>query len=242
MRCVFPFERLVDLESHPTLVRHTATSSLVGQFAFGAAPAHPFLAAILRALRRASLDEGWARVPTAPAGDEDDTKTVLYTTGPALVTRAFFDGGFGAQVGLMYAPTARGPADPLGWGRFGGYGAHLHAGTWKVAAETNAPRLLARAANHTHEGRHRQAAALLLRAMIHHNGSLDEEAVDGALGAFVRSYVAIGRRAEAVLRLAREWLQAKSLTITPPHLHIPMCHPSPPRRSSQLHPPPPTHL
>ena len=37
-------------------------------------------------------------VPAPAEGDEDDEKTVLYTTGPALVTRAFVEGGFAAQV------------------------------------------------------------------------------------------------------------------------------------------------
>ena len=34
------------------------------------------------------------QVPTPVDGDEDDDKTVHYTTGPALVTRAYVEGGF----------------------------------------------------------------------------------------------------------------------------------------------------
>ena len=36
-------------------------------------------------------------MPPPAEGDEDDDKTVHYTTGPALVTRAFYEGGFGAM-------------------------------------------------------------------------------------------------------------------------------------------------
>jgi mannosyltransferase OCH1-like enzyme len=63
---IFPFERLVDPRVHSTLVEHTGFGGLVGQYAFGATPGHPFLRAILRCVWRASREPEWARVPARP--------------------------------------------------------------------------------------------------------------------------------------------------------------------------------
>jgi hypothetical protein len=102
-RAVFPFERLVEGTAHASLRTSTSSSTLVGQYAFGACAGHPFLLAILRSVAKAHTDPAWARVPVAPPDGDD--KTVLYTTGPALVTRAFFEGGFASQVTPPPPPT-----------------------------------------------------------------------------------------------------------------------------------------
>ena len=174
---IFPFERLVDPRVHSTLVEHTGFGGLVGQYAFGATPGHPFLRAILRCIRRASREPGWARVPARPDGDDDDDKTVHYTTGPALVTRAYIEGGFLDSVRLLYS-TMLGPSDPSGWGAFGPYGVHLHAGTWKATKELNHTRLLARALAHAQAGRHEQAAGVLKRVALHSSGKLEPATID----------------------------------------------------------------
>ena len=168
-RCVFPFERLVDPAIHPTLIDRVGTSAMVGQYAFGATPRHPFLRAILRYVRHAALYPDWVQVPRPPPGDEDDTKTVHYTTGPAIVTRAFAEGGFLHRVLLLYA-SSLGPSDPAGWGGVGAYGWHLHAGSWKANTELDRARLLARASNHTSHGRHEAAARVLKRLLLHGGG------------------------------------------------------------------------
>ena len=103
-RAVFPFERLVEGTAHASLRASTSSSTLVGQYAFGACAGHPFLLAILRSVAKAHTEPAWARVPTPPPDGDD--KTVLYTTGPALVTRAFFEGGFASQVTLPPLPLA----------------------------------------------------------------------------------------------------------------------------------------
>ena len=77
-------ERLLDLFQRLFMLLPLA--SLVGQYAFGACPGHPFLLAVLRAVATAHAHPGWAHVPATPPGGDD--RTVLYTTGPALVTRA----------------------------------------------------------------------------------------------------------------------------------------------------------
>jgi len=78
--------RTVSSAAHAPLLAATASSALVGQYAFGACPGHPFLLAVLRAVATAHAHPGWAHVPATPPGGDD--RTVLYTTGPALVTRA----------------------------------------------------------------------------------------------------------------------------------------------------------
>ena len=84
------------------------------------------------------MDPSWARVPAPPAPPEAaddatiDDKTVLYTTGPALVTRAFFEGGFASEVTLLYA-SPLGADDARGWGQLGEIGSHMHAGTRRYA-------------------------------------------------------------------------------------------------------------
>ena len=63
----FPFERLADPRAHPTLVDRLGFGGLVGQYAFAASPAHPFLKRILGDLRRAAAEPSWAQVPLPPA-------------------------------------------------------------------------------------------------------------------------------------------------------------------------------
>jgi hypothetical protein len=73
--------------------------------------------------------------PAPPEAADDatiDDKTVLYTTGPALVTRAFFEGGFASEVTLLYA-SPLGADDARGWGQLGEIGSHMHAGTRRYA-------------------------------------------------------------------------------------------------------------
>ena len=77
---------------------------------------------------------------------------------------------------LLFA-SPLGPADPTGWGAFGGYAVHLHAGSWKGATELNATRLLDRAMRHAEGGRHELAGDLLKRLVIHAAGALGGEAL-----------------------------------------------------------------
>ena len=196
----FPFERLVDADVHPTLARAGALSQ-VGQYAFCAAPRHPFLLAILRYVRRAAADPEWAAVPPPAEGDEDDDKTVHYTTGPALVTRAFYEGGFGAQVALMYA-SPLGPSDAAGWGGFGPFGVHMHAGTWK-GNELDASRLLARADHHRGNGALRRAAGLYKRAAAH--GGMSKADAHSALESYMACHADGGSEAAGLIDLALDY-------------------------------------
>ena len=151
-----------------------------------------------------------ARVPARPAGDEDDDKTVHYTTGPALVTRAYIEGGFLDSVRLLYG-TMLGPSDPAGWGAFGPYGVHLHAGTWKATKELNHTRLLARALAHAQAGRHEQAAGVLKRVALHSSGKLEPAAIDEVWKEYFLSFRRAGRPAKAHLDIAHDRLAARQL-------------------------------
>lgn len=211
-RCVFPFERIIDPAVHSTLFEHTRTAAMIGQYAFGATPGHRFIRAILRWVRRAASEPEWARVPTPLPGDDDDAKTVHYTTGPAVVTRAFYEGGHLDDVQLLYA-SPFGVLDPTGWGAFGAYAVHLHAGSWK-SKELDLPRLVDRAANHTAAGRHEQAAMLLKRAVMFAGNSGGEDASDGqrmpqeALRGlwqqYLLSHAQSGRPARAYIDIAKD--------------------------------------
>ena len=202
--CAFPFERLVDAATHPTLVHHVGVHELLGQYFFGASARHPFIAAILRYVHRASAEPSWAMVPQPLEGDEDDDKTVHYTTGPAIVTRAFFEGGFMRHVHVIYA-TSHSLADPQGWGRAGPFGYHLHAGTWKRGKELSSERMLERVARHRKAGRHEAAAGLLMRAAMHDGEGLGHDGIVAVLDQYRECYDALGTPAQADLNIAREF-------------------------------------
>ena len=133
-----------------------------------------------------------------------------YTTGPALVTRAYIEGGFLDSVRLLYG-TMLGPSDPAGWGAFGPYGVHLHAGTWKATKELNHTRLLARALAHAQAGRHEQAAGVLKRVALHSSGKLEPAAIDEVWKEYFLSFRRAGRPAKAHLDIAHDRLAARQL-------------------------------
>ena len=204
---IFPFERIVDARVHGPLVNKLGFGGMLGQYAFGAPPRHPFLRSVLRYVRCASLDPVWAAVPATKPGDEDDDKTVHYTTGPAIVTRAYLEGGHLDSVHVLFG-SPFGPTDPAGWGRFGNYAIHTHAGTWKRDKELNRTRLLARAAAHTEAGRHEEAGSILKRVGMHAASDLPASDVDKTWNGFFASYARSGRPAKAYLQIARDRVAA----------------------------------
>ena len=52
---------------HSTLWSHVGFGGMLGQYAFAAAAGHPYLLAILRYVRQASVEPSWARVPVSAA-------------------------------------------------------------------------------------------------------------------------------------------------------------------------------
>ena len=83
--CVLPFE---ELSMHSFLHESFGMDWEVGNYAFGAAPGHPFMAAVIENCVRAQREPGWpsAMWQSVPRLLREDFY-VLDTTGPGLVSR-----------------------------------------------------------------------------------------------------------------------------------------------------------
>lgn len=126
--CVFPFEGLT---LSPFLrARHNMDWEL-GNYAFGAAPRHPFLEAVIANCVRAQKDPGWVRpmMRGLPFLFRDEY-FVLNTTGPGLLSRTFAE-----NAELARTVTVLFPEDVCDVGnsnRFGDLGIHLMEGSWRT--------------------------------------------------------------------------------------------------------------
>jgi hypothetical protein len=125
--CVFPFERL---GVNRFLVKEYGMDWQVGNYAFGAAAGHPFLAAIIENCVRAQQHPEWVdpmlkSIPRLFRSEE----FVLATTGPGLVSRTLAEYPHATkQVKVLF------PVDIFyrnSWYCFGAYGVHLQVGTWR---------------------------------------------------------------------------------------------------------------
>jgi inositol phosphorylceramide mannosyltransferase catalytic subunit len=125
--CVFPFEEL-------TLSSYFRTQYKmdweIGNYAFGAAPGHPFLRAIIENCVRAQQDRSWvapmmAAIPSLFRSEFE----VLNTTGPGLVTRTLAENPELARtVDVLFPDDV---CDERTWHNFGNYGVHLMAASWR---------------------------------------------------------------------------------------------------------------
>jgi inositol phosphorylceramide mannosyltransferase catalytic subunit len=103
----------------------------VGNYAFGAEPGHPFLAAIIDNCLRAERDPEWVKpmlrgIPAALR----DSFYVLNTTGPGLVSRTFAENPhLWKTIHLLFPDDV---CDPRNWHHFGVYGVHNRAGSWRT--------------------------------------------------------------------------------------------------------------
>jgi len=125
--CVFPFEEL-------TLSRYLRDEFRmdweIGNYAFGATPNHPFLAAVIENCVRAQREPSW----------NDDMLNgiprifrpefvVLNTTGPGLITRTLAAEPHTAKAVTVLFPEN--VCDERYWHQFGSYGVHLMAASWR---------------------------------------------------------------------------------------------------------------
>lgn len=125
--CVFPFE---ELSLHQYLIDSHEMDWEVGNYAFGAAPGHPFLGAIIDSCVRAQQDPAWPAVmwSAIPPLFRSDFY-VLDTTGPGLVSRTLAEySNASAQVTILFPPDVCNERD---WHQFGDYGVHLQRGGWR---------------------------------------------------------------------------------------------------------------
>jgi hypothetical protein len=128
--CVFPFEGLT---LSLFLRNHHKMDWEIGNYAFGAAPRHPFLAAIIENCVRAQRDPNW--VKPMMRGFPLLLRTefqVLNSTGPGLISRTLAENpGLARTVTVLFPDDV---CEPDNWNRFGDLGIHLMDGSWRIRA------------------------------------------------------------------------------------------------------------
>lgn len=124
--CVFPFE---ELSLNKFLCEQYGMDWEIGNFAFGAAPRHPFVDAIIKNCLRAQKDTSWvqAMMRSIPRMFRD-YYYVFNTTGPGLVSRTLAEYPDAAQQVKVLFP--KNVCDSTKWSRFGEFGVHLMESTW----------------------------------------------------------------------------------------------------------------
>ena len=114
----------------------------IGNYAFGAAPGHPFINAIIKNCVRAQKDPKWAQkiMRSIPRMFRDEFY-VFYSTGPGLVSRTLAEyPDVAKQVKVLFPEDV---CDSTKWSRFGEFGVHLMGGTWLKRKSILRRRLLA---------------------------------------------------------------------------------------------------
>jgi hypothetical protein len=125
--CVFPFECLT-YSSH--LQQRFGMDWEIGNYAFGAAPGHPFLQAVIQNCLRAQKDPTWVSpmMKGMPLLARSEF-LVLNTTGPGLLSRTLAENpSLAASVTVLFPDDV---LDRGNWNRFGNIGLHLMDGTWR---------------------------------------------------------------------------------------------------------------
>jgi hypothetical protein len=128
--CVFPFERL---SSSRYLRSRFGMDWEIGNYAFGAAPNHPFLEAVIENCVRCQRDKKWAE-PMLRGIPPLSKKAfyILCTTGPGLISRTLAENpGWARQIKILMPDDV---CDPQNWNCFGNYGFHLMDGSWRAEA------------------------------------------------------------------------------------------------------------
>jgi inositol phosphorylceramide mannosyltransferase catalytic subunit len=128
--CVFAFE---ELTLNRYLRREHGIDWEIGNYAFGAAAGHPFIAAIVENCVRAQRDRTWLKRMLADIPAPFRSRYhVLNSTGPGLVTRTLVEQPDAARdVTVLYPDDV---CDCESWHQFGRYGIHLMEGSWRNGA------------------------------------------------------------------------------------------------------------
>ncbi len=128
--CVFPFEGL----SFSRYLRSKYRMDWeIGNYAFGAAPNHPFLEAVIENCIRGQRDRKWVEpmLSGVPSFSREEFY-VLYSTGPGLLSRTFAENpDFASQVKILMPDDV---CNTENWNCFGNYGVHLMDGSWRRKA------------------------------------------------------------------------------------------------------------
>jgi hypothetical protein len=125
--CVFPFE---ELTINHCLRRDHGMDWEIGNYAFAAAPGHPFLGAVIENCVRAQTDPAWVRpmMQGIPRMFQADFQ-VLNTTGPGLLSRTLAENPKLAQEVTVLFPDD--VCDHRTWHQFGNFGVHAMEGSWR---------------------------------------------------------------------------------------------------------------
>jgi peptidoglycan/xylan/chitin deacetylase (PgdA/CDA1 family) len=125
--CVFSFEGLTLSQF---LRQHYGMDWEIGNYAFGAAPGHPFIRALIDNCVRAQRDPDWVKpmmrgVPPLSKADYQ----ILNSTGPGLVSRTLAEDTEVANLVTVLFPDD--VCDVHNWNRFGKFGVHMMEGSWR---------------------------------------------------------------------------------------------------------------
>jgi hypothetical protein len=102
----------------------------IGNYAFGSAPGHPFIRAIIENCVRAHMDPDWTDImlKSIPWVLRKDAY-VICSTGPGLVSRTYAENRhLQATVKILFPENIY---DLKNWNQFGRYGIHLSANAWR---------------------------------------------------------------------------------------------------------------
>jgi inositol phosphorylceramide mannosyltransferase catalytic subunit len=126
--CVFSFE---ELTLNRYLRQRFGMDWEIGNYAFGSAPGHPYLSAVIENCVRAQRDTSW--VEPMMAGIPQFCRAefeVLYSTGPGLLSRTLAENPDSASdLTVLFPEDVR---DEENWHQFGHYGVHLMDATWRT--------------------------------------------------------------------------------------------------------------
>jgi mannosyltransferase OCH1-like enzyme len=124
--CVFPFECI---SINKFMKKEYGMDWEVGNYAFGSAPHHPFMKAVIENCIRAKENENWAKemLQCFPRPFRDEF-SVIYTTGPGLVSRTLGEYRDTPRVTVLFPENV---CDIASWRHFGPYGVHLMMSTWR---------------------------------------------------------------------------------------------------------------
>jgi hypothetical protein len=137
-QCVFPFEELTGIQYLWTQFR---MDWQIGNYAFGAHPGHPFVAAIIENCLRAKADPSWVTpmMKWIPKPFHQEFY-VLNTTGPGMVSRTFAENPqLALSVNVLFPDDVR---NPRRWHQFGDFGVHHMVGSWRTPQNLVSLRLL----------------------------------------------------------------------------------------------------
>jgi hypothetical protein len=126
-RCVFPFE---ELAARRYFWKQFRMDWQIGNYAFGAEPGHPFLAAVIENCLRAKRMPTWVRpmMEGVPRILRDDVY-VLNTTGPGMLSRTLAENPqFADSMSILFPDDV---CNHSCWHQFGEYGVHNMAGSWR---------------------------------------------------------------------------------------------------------------